>query len=112
MTRPRTRILASTVLLAVLATVTGCGGGSAPAEGSKGGATIRYQGWANQVTLPELGADLGYLPGGDLSWGGNTTPGPQDIQAAASGQVDVGGAFDGAVAKLVLSGAPIEAVIA
>ncbi|HEY6798979.1 MAG TPA: ABC transporter substrate-binding protein [Kineosporiaceae bacterium] len=114
MTRRRAALLLP-VLLAVAALVGACGGSSATGRGgsaSSGGGEIRYQGWANQVTLPELAADLGYLPGVTLTWVGNTISGPQDIQATTSGQIDVGGAFDGAVAKLALSGAPIQAVIA
>lgn len=73
--------------------------------------TLRYQGWAGQVTLPELAEDLGYLEDVKLKWVGNTISGPQDIQSAATGQVDFGGAFNGAVVKLAASNAPIKAVI-
>ncbi|MER7814887.1 ABC transporter substrate-binding protein [Streptomyces sp. NPDC096153] len=73
--------------------------------------TLRYQGWAGQVTLPELAADLGYLEDVKLKWVGNTISGPQDIQSAATGQVDFGGAFNGAVVKLAANNAPIKAVI-
>jgi ABC-type nitrate/sulfonate/bicarbonate transport system substrate-binding protein len=108
---PRTRstppVLALVAVL-VAALLSGCGGSSAAAGGAK---ELRYQGWTNQVTLPELAADLGYLKGVKLSWVGNTISGPQDIQAVVAKQVDVGGAFDGAVANLVAKGAPIQAVI-
>lgn len=87
----------------------GCG--SALGGGTPKTDTIRYQGWAGQVTPPELAEDLGYLDGIKLEWVGNTTSGPQDIQTAATGEVDVGGAFNGAVVKLATSGAPITAVI-
>ena len=74
--------------------------------------TLRYQGWNDQVTLPELADALGYFHGKiKLKWVGNTISGPQDIQSAATGQTDFGGAFGGAVEKLVSSGAPIKAVI-
>lgn len=73
--------------------------------------TLRYQGWAGQVTLPELAEDLGYLEDVKLEWVGNTISGPQDIQSAATGQVDFGGAFNGAVVKLAANNAPIKAVI-
>ncbi|MFF9362406.1 ABC transporter substrate-binding protein [Streptomyces griseoluteus] len=73
--------------------------------------TLRYQGWAGQVTLPELAEDLGYLEDVKLKWIGNTISGPQDIQSAATGQVDFGGAFNGAVVKLAANNAPIKAVI-
>ncbi|NUT90709.1 MAG: ABC transporter substrate-binding protein [Saccharothrix sp.] len=73
--------------------------------------TLRYQGWAGDVTLPELAADLGYFGDVKLEWVGNTISGPQDIQSAATGQVDFGGAFNGAVVKLKAAGAPIKSVI-
>ncbi|HWD06278.1 MAG TPA: ABC transporter substrate-binding protein [Amycolatopsis sp.] len=73
--------------------------------------TLRYQGWAGQVTPAELAADLGYLQDVTLNWVGDTISGPQDIQSAATGQVDFGGAFNGAVVKLAAAHAPITAVI-
>lgn len=74
--------------------------------------TLRYQGWTEQVSLPEVAESLGYFRGKvKLEWVGNTISGPQDIQSAATGQTDFGGAFGGAVAKLQSSGAPITAVI-
>ncbi|PPK65033.1 ABC transporter substrate-binding protein [Actinokineospora auranticolor] len=95
--------------LGATALVTACGRGEAAggAETKK----LRYQGWVGQVTLPELAKDLGYLGDLELEWVGNTTSGPQDIQSAATGQVDFGGAFNGAVVKLVASKAPIVSVI-
>jgi ABC-type nitrate/sulfonate/bicarbonate transport system substrate-binding protein len=87
--------------------------GCATASGGTGAQTktLRYQGWAGDVTLPELAADLGYLGDLKLEWVGNTISGPQDIQSAATGQVDFGGAFNGAVVKLKAAGAPIKSVI-
>ncbi|SEF00460.1 ABC-type nitrate/sulfonate/bicarbonate transport system, substrate-binding protein [Arthrobacter alpinus] len=91
--------------------VSACGG---PATASGGGAevtTLKYQGSANSVTLPELAADLGYLDGLTLEWVGNTISGPQDIQSAATNQTDFGGAFTGAVVKLADAGAQITGVV-
>jgi ABC-type nitrate/sulfonate/bicarbonate transport system substrate-binding protein len=73
--------------------------------------TLRYQGSANVVSLPELAADLGYLGKLKLKWVGNTISGPQDIQSAATDQTDFGGAFTGAIVKLIEAGAPVKAVI-
>lgn len=73
--------------------------------------TVRYQGWAGTVTPFELAENLGYLEDVKLEWVGNTTSGPQDIQSAATGQVDVGGAFNGAVVKLASRNARIKSVI-
>ncbi|WP_436502031.1 ABC transporter substrate-binding protein [Actinokineospora sp. HUAS TT18] len=96
-------------MFGVAAAATGCG----TAAGGTGAQTktLRYQGWAGDVSLPELAADLGYLGDVKLEWVGNTISGPQDIQSAATGQVDFGGAFNGAVVKLKGAGAPIKSVI-
>jgi ABC-type nitrate/sulfonate/bicarbonate transport system substrate-binding protein len=104
------RVAVAALLTLVLA-LTGCGGSADAAE--DGGVTeLRYQGWTSQVTLPEVAQALGFFEGRvRLDWVGNTISGPQDIQSAATGQVDFGGAFGGAVAKLASSGAPITAVI-
>lgn len=110
--RRLTALAAGLVLLASGGGLTACGSDDAAAAGADGLVEIRYQGWANQVTLPELAEDLGYFTKVNLKFVGTTISGPQDIQAVASKQVDVGGAFDGAVAKLALSGAPIKAVFA
>jgi ABC-type nitrate/sulfonate/bicarbonate transport system substrate-binding protein len=72
---------------------------------------IRYQGWAGQVTFPELAEDLGYLAPLKLNWVGNTISGPQDIQTVVTGDVDIGGAFYGAILKLIAARAPIKTVI-
>ncbi|VTU33442.1 ABC transporter substrate-binding protein [Variovorax sp. PBL-E5] len=73
---------------------------------------LRYQGWTGQVTFPELAEDLGYLAPVKLEWIGNTISGPQDIQTVVTGDIDFGGAFNGAVAKLIAAHAPIKPVIA
>jgi ABC-type nitrate/sulfonate/bicarbonate transport system substrate-binding protein len=72
---------------------------------------LRYQGWASRVTFPELAQGLGYLAPIELKWVGNTISGPQDIQAAVTGDTDFGGAFNSAIERLVAAGAPIKAVI-
>jgi ABC-type nitrate/sulfonate/bicarbonate transport system substrate-binding protein len=99
-------------LLGLSAVAVSCGTTATGASSGKGPTkTIRYQGWAGQVTLPELAEDLGYLEDVKLKWVGNTISGPQDIQSAATGQTDFGGAFNGAVVKLAANKAPIKAVI-
>jgi ABC-type nitrate/sulfonate/bicarbonate transport system substrate-binding protein len=72
---------------------------------------IRYQGWAGQVTFPELAEHLGYLAPLKLKWVGNTISGPQDIQTVVTGDTDIGGAFYGAIIKLAAARAPIKAVV-
>jgi ABC-type nitrate/sulfonate/bicarbonate transport system substrate-binding protein len=103
--------LAAALAGALLATtaLSACGK-SADAAGTQT-RQLRYQGWVGQVTPPELAEDLGYLGDVKLKWIGNTISGPQDIQAATTGDVDFGGAFNGAIVKLKANRAPITAVI-
>jgi ABC-type nitrate/sulfonate/bicarbonate transport system substrate-binding protein len=93
----------------IVAASTGCGG--ADSAGGVEVTELRYQGSVGQVTLPELAQDLGYLGDVKLKWIGNTISGPQDIQAATTGDTDFGGAFNGAIVKLAAAKAPIKAVI-
>src|SRR5665213_3257800 len=109
-----TRPLAFIAALATAGALAGCGA-QAKAASSSGGAPekleLRYQGTANAVSLPEVAEDLGYFGAVKLKWVGNTISGPQDIQSAATNQTDFGGAFTGAVVKLIEAGAPVKAVI-
>ncbi|MFD0313298.1 ABC transporter substrate-binding protein [Streptomyces flavalbus] len=99
-------------LLGLSTVAVGCGTAATGAASGQGRTrTLRYQGWAGQVTPPELAADLGYLEDVRLEWVGNTISGPQDIQSAATGQTDFGGAFNGAVVKLAANNAPVTSVI-
>lgn len=72
---------------------------------------LRYQGFTGQVTYPELAEDLGLLAPIKLKYVGNTISGPQDIQSVVTGDTDYGGAFNGAVIKLIAAKAPIKSVI-
>jgi ABC-type nitrate/sulfonate/bicarbonate transport system substrate-binding protein len=106
--------VAATVTALALAALAACGGPGQAGSGADGGPEkleLNYQGSANAVTLAELAQDLGYLAPLKLNWVGNTISGPQDIQSAATGQTDFGGAHGGAVAKLIDSGAPVTAVL-
>ncbi|MEV6212745.1 ABC transporter substrate-binding protein [Kitasatospora sp. NPDC051914] len=98
-------------LAAVGVAAAACGRATASAGAKTETKKLRYQGWAGQVTLPELAEELGYFGDVKLEWVGNTISGPQDIQSAATGQIDFGGAFNGAVVKLIAAGAPVKAVI-
>ena len=98
-------------LTAVAAAAAACGRATASDGGGAETKKLRYQGWVGQVTLPELAEDLGYFGDVKLEWVGNTISGPQDIQSAATGQTDFGGAFNGAVVKLISAGAPVKAAI-
>jgi ABC-type nitrate/sulfonate/bicarbonate transport system substrate-binding protein len=115
---PRRTVMASALGAAsfIVLTATGCGGSAAGAStaGKPAGdevKTVRYQGSPNNVSLPELAQDLGFLEDITLEWISNTTSGPQSIQSVATSQTDIGGAFTGAVIKLIEAGAPVQAVI-
>jgi ABC-type nitrate/sulfonate/bicarbonate transport system substrate-binding protein len=97
-------------MVVAVAGLAGCGTASGASPG-KQVTELRYQGSVGAVTLPELAEDLGYLGNVKLKWIGNTISGPQDIQAATTGDTDFGGAFNGAVVKLAAANAPIKAVI-
>lgn len=73
---------------------------------------LRYQGSVGAVTFPELADDLGYLAPLKLKFIGNTISGPQDIQSVVTGDTDFGGAFNGAIVKLIAAKASIKPVIA
>ena len=75
-------LLALAAGLAAITGLTGCASTeSAAAEGGAEVTVLRYQGSANNVSLPELAEHLGYLNGITLDWVGNTISGPQDIQS-------------------------------
>jgi len=75
--------------------------------------SLRYEGNPGVVTVPELAADLGYLAPLELDYvGDNLTGGPHSIQAVATGDVDFGTSFNGAIVKLIASKAPLQAVVA
>nr|WP_281367139.1 ABC transporter substrate-binding protein [Paenibacillus phytorum] len=102
-------LLASSLLL------TACGKTETTASASGGAPEVtelRYQGGVGSVTFPELADDLGYLAPLKLKFIGNTISGPQDIQAVVTGDTDFGGAFNGAIVKLISAKAPIKPVIA
>lgn len=110
--RPRffsgTAIAVFTVLTVVLAS---CSTSETAEVGADGKVTVRYQGWASQVGWSELAESLGYFQKVKLEWVGDTTSGPQDIQAVATGEIDTGSAFNGSVAKLQQAGSKVTGVV-
>jgi ABC-type nitrate/sulfonate/bicarbonate transport system substrate-binding protein len=105
---PKIAALGAALLLAGTG-LTGCATGSSAS--AKGNDTIRYQGYQGSVNLPELAAALGDLDGVKLKYVGTVQGGPQSIQALVSNQVDYGAAFNGAIAQIASTGAPITSVI-
>ncbi|GBF74723.1 ABC transporter substrate-binding protein [Paenibacillus sp. 598K] len=104
-------LLLGTTTLASACGSTAGGASASPDGGGEEVTELRYQGSVGAVTYPELAEDLGYLAPLKLKFIGNTISGPQDIQAAVTGDTDFGGAFNGAIVKLIAAKAPIQAVI-
>ena len=104
-------VIAAAIMSATALVLSACGGAATAGTAQDQVKTLRYEGSANNVILPELAADLGYLGDLKLDWVGNTISGPASIQNAATGNTEFGGAFTGAVVKLQEAGAPVKAVI-
>ncbi len=109
------RLLPAVLLLSLL--VIGCSKREAPHSTAAAGSSapeklvLRCQGFAGQVMFPELAEDLGLLAPIKLDYVGNSISGPQDIQTVVTGDIDYGGAFNGAVIKLIAAKAPVKGVI-
>lgn len=99
--------LAAVVMLCLAA----CGSSQQGTQTADGRTVLRYQGWTGEVGFHELASALGYFDKVTLEWVGDTTSGPQDIQSVATGDVDFGSAFNGAVVKLNAAGADITSVL-
>ncbi|KYF91922.1 ABC transporter substrate-binding protein [Sorangium cellulosum] len=85
-------------------------GSAAGPEGEFETLELRYQGNNGTVSPIELAEDLGYLAPIRLNFIGSTVSGPQSVQAVVTGDTDFGGAFNGAIIKLIAAKAPIIAV--
>src|SRR5262245_14537219 len=101
--------------VACVVALAACTSGARGSE-AKGGAgyetlELRAEGYAGSVTPAELAEDLGYLAPLKLKYVGNNISGPANIQNVVTGDVEFGGAFNGAVVKLIAAKAPITAVI-
>lgn len=109
------RLTAAAGALVLGATLTACGGaGAGTTTNAEGDTVIRYQSYVGMVNVMELADALGYLDEVDIELDrvGDVQGGPEGLRALSTDQVDVAGAFQGAVAKSVATGAPIKAVLA
>jgi ABC-type nitrate/sulfonate/bicarbonate transport system substrate-binding protein len=108
--RLRRRAVSAAAALLVAGGATACTASSGATGEQR---TIRYQTNAGLIDLPELADALGYFEGTGISLErvGDVQGGPESLRAVATDQVDYGGAFNGAIAKLTSTGAPITAVI-
>lgn len=105
---PIKRLIFSVLLLGGM----GLAGCSKPGQQAAEPVTeLRYQSLPGFVSLPELAEDLGYLGPLKLKYVGSVQGGPQDLQALATGDVDVATAFDGAIIKLAAANVKITAVV-
>lgn len=114
--RPRScRVAVLALLTSAVVALPASIGCSKPSSKAAAGAetlVIRYEGSPGNVALSELAEDLGYLAPVRLEFlGNNMTGGPHSIQAVLTGDLDVGGSFNGAIVKLVAAGAPLTSVI-
>jgi ABC-type nitrate/sulfonate/bicarbonate transport system substrate-binding protein len=110
--------LLSLAVIALLSALTACGGGGSDAtakggSGSSGGepTSVRYEYFPGFISPVEVADKLGYLGKLELKSVGAVTGGPESIQAVATGQSDIGGAFPSAVINLIAAGGPVKAVI-
>lgn len=103
------------LLLGLALAVTGCSRRERePAPSVPGGyetLELRYQGNNGTVTPAELAEDLGYLAPVRLHFVGSTVSGPASVHAVVTDDTDFGGAFNGAIIKLVAAKVPIVAVV-
>lgn len=114
MRRPSPRLLHSLFRAGLLALL-GCSR-TPPTEANPGGLetlALRYEGSPGNVTIQELAEELGFFAPLRLDYkGNNMTGGPHSIQAVLTGDLDVGGSFNGAIIKIISAGAPLTAVVA
>lgn len=109
--RLTTAVAAAAALFTLTTAVTACSSGSDATTTADGRTVLRYEGASAQVIYPELAEALGYYENIDLEWIGDNGNGPQSLQNTATGQIDFGGAFNGAVIKAQAGGSPLTAVI-
>jgi ABC-type nitrate/sulfonate/bicarbonate transport system substrate-binding protein len=103
--------VAAALALLVGVTTAACGSADEATVTSDGKTELRYLTSPSTVVYPELAEDLGYFTKVTLKDVGETTSGPQSIQATATGDSDFGMAFNGAIVKLASAGSPITAVV-
>jgi len=72
---------------------------------------VRYQNSPGNVVPLEIANALGYLKGVKLENVGAVTGGPEAIEAVSTDHADIGQAFNSAIEKAIVGGAPIKSVI-
>ncbi|WP_374723756.1 ABC transporter substrate-binding protein [Calidifontibacillus erzurumensis] len=72
---------------------------------------LQYQSTPGQVIYPELAEALGYLGNIKLEKVSDMVGGPESIQLTATGEIDFGWAFNGAIIKSYAQGVKIKSVV-
>lgn len=98
------------VILLLSVTLTGCS--KSNAKSGEEDKVLQYQGTPGYVTHPEIAAALGYFDTIKLEKVSDYVGGPESIQYAATGEIDYGLAFNGAILKSYAKGVKIKGVVA
>lgn len=98
---------------AAIANLTGCQNDDTLATQSSDGQDkiLQYQSTPGQVSFPELAEALGYFGDLKLEKVSNQVGGPESIQLTATGEIDFGYAFNGAIIKSYVQGVKIKSVV-
>lgn len=91
--------LIAVVLTILAALLSACGNDAATASEEVKEKVIKYQVYRSTVNPIDLAVDLGYLEGIRLEGVSDYKGGTESIQLVATGEVDVGWAFNGALVK-------------
>lgn len=73
---------------------------------------LQYQGTSGYVTHPEIAVALGYFDTIKLEKVSDYVGGPESIQYTATGEIDYGLAFNGAILKSYAKGVKVKGVVA
>jgi ABC-type nitrate/sulfonate/bicarbonate transport system substrate-binding protein len=99
------------LILVFTLVLSACGSNSNNGSKNDSGQTVlKYSFPDGSISLPELAEDLGFLENIKLEKVATTGNGPEQIQLAATKEIDYAYAFNGAVVKAIAEGVPIKAV--
>ncbi|MCP1144474.1 ABC transporter substrate-binding protein [Lysinibacillus endophyticus] len=102
------------VISATIAILAACSSSDAAnnAEADGQDKVLQYQSVPGSVYYPELAEALGYLGDIKLEKVSDQVGGPESIQLTATGEIDFGFAFNGAIIKSYAQGVKIKSVVA
>jgi len=108
----RARLLLRTTATAALITLAASGCARSGAQAGEQDKVLQYLVSPGAVNLAELAEGLGYFDTIRLEIVGNSVGGPESIQLAATGEIDFGISFQGAILKSHAKGVKVKAVVA